>query len=629
MIIQLRSTRTGNIYNANVGEITEEMTAQQGDVLTSSTFERTAVMNYWKWYNEDTKTALFTEVNSSYLLSMLTSRGWPFHPPFSTGAVGDAPLLTDIVSIMKLDYAASGLPYKAKYKPGANVNPINDYNISSFEIVMTPDYSGYRIVVSVGIALLDGAEQYYTDGTDPTAHYYTEAATNDPACVCNVLGWLAIVNPITGATYDLSTIDRHGTNNVLDHSYEAGTSGCASIGNPEFYLIFNAYEKFHSNVFGKPDEVIPTLYMATPQKAEQDNLSETSELRLRGPAMNMLAMGDGVVNAIATQSSDTDPLGLPDLSHYIGINNTGMAAIYSMTIAQLQELGKWMWDKSLTAAIRDFFTNVSDAVISMHVLPLSNAEVDLVPSTVKFASISSGVMANMARNIVKKDCGTITINQTFNDFLDYNTTLTLYLPYVGYNQIDVNRFMGHTVGVTYYIDVFTGSAIAFVVDTENNEVYQQYTCDMARQLPLTSNGYGDVIRNLLTATSALAGGAIGARTALTPNGAAAAKLTSYGEALGAGISAAASFATGSVQVLNGISSAPAQLGQQYPILFIDRPIKATTGANTAIIGQPATNSVQLSSLSGFAQVSHPQITAPIPDADYTEIRALLESGVIF
>lgn len=628
MIIQLKSTRTGNIYNVSAGEITEAMTTQEGAVQASDTFDRTAVMNYWKWYNEDTQTALFTAVKSPSASSMVTARGWPFNPPFQPGAIGEAPLLTDLVSIMKLDYAAAGMIYKAAYKPGANVNPITDYNISSFEIVMKPGYSGLRFVVSIGISLLDGAEQYYTDGPDPTAKYYTEAATNDPACVCNILGWLATVSPFTGSISQISTIDRHGEDNTLDHSYEAGASGCSTIGIPQYYLLYNAYAKYHSNVVSRPDSEIPTIYMATPQYAQQDNLSETNEIRLRGPSMSVLALSDEAADSLQTKA-ETDPLGLPDLSNYIGVNNTGMVTIYSMTIDQLQQLGKWMWDKSIAASIRDFFTNVGDAIVSMQILPLSNAEVDLVTAYVKFANITSPVSAYMARNIVKKDCGQITINPTFNDFLDYNTTLTLYLPYVGYNQIDVNRFLGHTVGVTYYIDVFTGSAIAFVIDAENNEVYQQYTCDMGRQLPMTSNGYGDVIRNLLTATSAMAGGAVGARTASTPEQAVAAKATAAGEAIGAGISAAAAFVTGSVQAFNGISSAPAQMAQQYPILFIDRPIRASGAANTQLIGQPATGTVQLSTLSGFAVVQNPHIPGAIPEADYTEIRALLESGVIF
>lgn len=109
------------------------------------------------------------------------------------------------------------------------------------------------------------------------------------------------------------------------------------------------------------------------------------------------------------------------------------------------------------------------------------------------------------------------IPEIFGGFLDYGeyTTATLYLPFCGIVNLDVDKIMGGYVNVHYCIDVYTGNCIA-IVQTISKEgekqIYGQYPGNCAYKYPVTGhdNGGFEAIGSFIgNATSAIGSAASG------------------------------------------------------------------------------------------------------------------------
>lgn len=106
------------------------------------------------------------------------------------------------------------------------------------------------------------------------------------------------------------------------------------------------------------------------------------------------------------------------------------------------------------------------------------------------------------------DFGTINIDENFGSFLDYSqTTIELYLPFIGTVNIDVSECMGGTINVQYTVDFFTGMCVANVLCERSfplpsgklipNRAQHSYQGNCAIQIPLSAINYGSMIGSLI------------------------------------------------------------------------------------------------------------------------------------
>lgn len=60
------------------------------------------------------------------------------------------------------------------------------------------------------------------------------------------------------------------------------------------------------------------------------------------------------------------------------------------------------------------------------------------------------------------DCGSIDIEETFQSLLDYSpfSRLTIYLPFIGFEDLDDKLVMGHKLSVQYVVDILSGRCLA-------------------------------------------------------------------------------------------------------------------------------------------------------------------------
>ena len=92
------------------------------------------------------------------------------------------------------------------------------------------------------------------------------------------------------------------------------------------------------------------------------------------------------------------------------------------------------------------------------------------------------------------DCGSVKIPEQYHSLLDYSpfSRLTIYLPFIGFQELDDKLVVGHTLKVQYIVDVLSGRCLAqlYVDSTELKSCIAEYGGTIAADEMFGSdNGY--------------------------------------------------------------------------------------------------------------------------------------------
>lgn len=92
------------------------------------------------------------------------------------------------------------------------------------------------------------------------------------------------------------------------------------------------------------------------------------------------------------------------------------------------------------------------------------------------------------------NCGSVEITEQYHSLLDYNpfSRLTIYLPFIGFQELDDKLVVGHTLKVQYVVDVLSGRCLAqlFVDRTDLQSCFAEYGGTIAAdEIFGTDNGY--------------------------------------------------------------------------------------------------------------------------------------------
>ena len=113
----------------------------------------------------------------------------------------------------------------------------------------------------------------------------------------------------------------------------------------------------------------------------------------------------------------------------------------------------------------------TDYIMAAHKIPFGNS---LIPILGPAESMRLGgrVIADAsgkvpANRIYEIDCGSVTIERTTGNFMDYDCSIELYLPFIGSISLEPEKVLGSTIYLTYRIDMLTGDCVAYVKGTPN------------------------------------------------------------------------------------------------------------------------------------------------------------------
>ena len=291
-----------------------------------------------------------------------------------------------------------------------------------------------------------------------------------------------------------------------------------------------------------------------------------------------------------------------------------LTTTYAMDESNLKALGKKLWDSSFIENIKLVNSSPIENILSVKSFPFPLPISGGAETSVVLGNVDMGVNGNKIPSsfIPRKTIGTFTVPKKFSghlEWLNWNTVVTCYLPYIGFVELETKQILDKTVTLKYIYDVITGVCTACFY--ANNIEIAKYSGTLAIDIPITASNRAQVeagyIRSALGALGSLASGNL---IGVAANG------------FGA-VTAQNSFTTKG-------SPSPSCDGfdEQKAFIIIDYPVYQEPTNFGHEYGYPCNLSLTLGNLSGFTQLQNVDITGlAITENEREELKTLLESGI--
>lgn len=327
---------------------------------------------------------------------------------------------------------------------------------------------------------------------------------------------------------------------------------------------------------------------------------------------------------------------------------------YWLTVPQWAEFINWFWNDigdfsdfdDIIAKVKGLYNDVASAVIMCRYYPVdiswigglgtqSNIKLGMIEKAGSYDTISQ---ANALRSV---DIGHVHIGQKYKSFMDMSpySQLSLYLPWHGFIDLDMNLFNGHDVYVKALYDYLSGT-IQYYIFYDNEVLVNTILCKMAMDIPITLQTKNDRDSAIFNNVSSTIGGLVGAGAGIlsgNPIG------MTLGITQGVGAFNSAN-ASAPMRLMGNVGESGAYIGCQNCFVVVRRPTIQPSDGNAQTstkglttwkrnVGMLCGYGYTLSDLSGqgFTVCHSPRIdftsSAPL-QSEVDEIYNYLEKGVI-
>lgn len=321
----------------------------------------------------------------------------------------------------------------------------------------------------------------------------------------------------------------------------------------------------------------------------------------------------------------------------IGPNSAGFVYMLRMTPAQMQQFAVDLVRPTWWSAIKNFFADPLDFICGIMIVPYQpTSNYSVYP---KFGdNIFDHAYPQVYQQYTVVDCGNLAVPKYFGGALDQNpyTKLLVWLPYIGYRELDPDECMDKTLHIVYHCDCMTGDCVCFIstiagsgYEVPYDRVVAQFSGNCGVRVPFGATSFDAAI----AASVQLLGGAVG---------------TIAGGAARAGLGLAAG-QIGESQIANsvagstvnavqggkvtsersGVAGASAgYLSIQYPYLLRTVPRQSLPTNYMDLEGYPSNVAGPLSKFYGFAAVESIDLNGiNATKEELDEITSLLRGGV--
>lgn len=276
--------------------------------------------------------------------------------------------------------------------------------------------------------------------------------------------------------------------------------------------------------------------------------------------------------------------------------------LYKMTIADLNQLYLFLTTDDFLTNVKKLFGSPFDAIVSLNAMPI---DAEGGTGTISCGGVSTGVNAvKVSNTIVDIDCGSVEVPLYWKSFLDYESTLSLYLPYIGMQQISTEEFIGDIVKVKYRVDLVSGGCVVFVSNSKS--IIHQTTGNLAYHLPLSALDYSNMYQSLIGGISSISkGDVVGASQNLMFN------------------------SKPSFELKGTFGGNTGYCGNKIPYLIIERPKVSIPKDFNKTVGIKSNITINLSSCKGYTKVRKLFMNNILAsDSEKDEIDMLLKEGII-
>lgn len=339
----------------------------------------------------------------------------------------------------------------------------------------------------------------------------------------------------------------------------------------------------------------------------------------------------------------------PDVDPIPGISvvGSGFATIFTPTKQQLRSLSSLFWNETIFDFFQNLVENISDMFLSLAMVPF------VVPAgstvSVTWLGIDTAVSLTLAaQQFLEFDMGSINLANDSriwksNSALDYSpfSQLGIYLPFVGFRDLDIDDCRGKTINLRYRIDILSGECVAII--KVGGAVMYQFAGNCLTQIPITNEGMQALVADavqvgLSIAAVSSSGGAASAEIAGETGTNLIDEIKEFRSNVantGAGRQLASTTANA---VIGGkpmygktgsVSGAGGLLAVRQPYLYLKTPVSAIPNYYRRYCGYPCNKTGKLGSFSGYTVVEDIRLNHLVAtSSEVSEIYNLLKGGVI-
>lgn len=345
--------------------------------------------------------------------------------------------------------------------------------------------------------------------------------------------------------------------------------------------------------------------------------------------------------------SDGDGDNISDDVTYPSVTYLPTAAryMYALTDTKVKDVSNYLFSQTFLDDVRRLWTNPGDYIVDLSFYPIDFAE-----SRLTFAPAVDGYpvyIGNLNSGITGKYItggttaiygGYVDVTPYYNSYLDYapNTSISVYIPYIGVRPLDIDLITGHKIHLMYYLDLGTGQFIAALGldgDISQDELGRfsgtigrpiaQYCGNIGIHIPLNGTSHNAyMINSILQATQIVSSAGALAGGLATSN------ISNFAAGVG-GLASAFSAPVLKEEIHGTLTPSTGLYSPQQPYLIINRPITAEPAGFKSKQGYASCYSGAVSEFSGFLQCA--AVDVPSADtmtvAEQTEIEQLLLGGI--
>lgn len=300
------------------------------------------------------------------------------------------------------------------------------------------------------------------------------------------------------------------------------------------------------------------------------------------------------------------------------IGSSGFLTIFCPSLGQLQNLASYMWNTFDLDNWRKIIANPMDAILGLNIIPVP----PYVTGTkaVKVAGMSTEIMMDYTTTrYIRRSMGSCDIPKKWGAYLDYSpyTKCSIFLPYIGFQELNVDDIMGKTIGLQYIVDILTGACVAELKCGDT--VLYSWTGNCANQVPIASASWNSAITGALSIAATVAGLALtgGASSAMIPGAIASVGANSLN-------------LKPTVNRSGSLGGSSGFIAGQRPYIIRTIPNLVIPADQNKFIGYPSFITASLGSLTGYNEVSAIHLEGiPATANELTEIETILKEGAIF
>lgn len=333
--------------------------------------------------------------------------------------------------------------------------------------------------------------------------------------------------------------------------------------------------------------------------------------------------GGGNGSMLSFNPDGVEPAEVPALPT-LSASNIGFMSVYNPSASNLKALSQFLWSSAFDIdSFKKLFSDPMQCIIGLGVVPVRPTIGG--SKNVTFGDIDSGIsMSYISSEYVEKDMGSVSIDLLYGSFMDYNnTSIQIYLPYIGFRQLQPDDIIGGSIGVVYHINVIDGGCTAYIRHSSRGVLYQ-YSGSCIANIPLSAINYSGAIQNAVSAALNGVGVIAGIATGAAP--------VSVMGAAGL-VSNAANLALnskGQVQRSGNVSGSSGLMGIQRPYIIIERARISVPHDMNKFVGNTTNVTMSLNDCSGFTIIDHIRMQDfSCTNDEKAELESILHKGVIF